>query len=89
VSPRVFKEGEYIFWFHSYDVLHENRASIHVGKGSQNDSGDAKIWLEPEIEIARTGRTLNRSDLDQAVKIVEKRFDRLQEAWNDHKRKAE
>ena len=89
MSPRVFKEGEFVFWFHSYDVLHENRASIHVGKGSQNDSGDAKIWLEPEIEIARTGRTLNRSDLDQAVRIVEKRFDHLQEAWHDHKRKAE
>jgi hypothetical protein len=21
MSPRVFKEGEFIFWFHSYDVL--------------------------------------------------------------------
>ncbi len=89
MSPRVFKEGEYVFWFHSYDVLHENRASIHVGKGSQNDAGDAKIWLEPEIEIGRTGRTLSRSDLDDAIKIVEKRLDRLKEAWNDHKRKAE
>ncbi|MEO7839578.1 MAG: DUF4160 domain-containing protein [Anaerolineales bacterium] len=88
MSPRIFKEGEFVFWFHSYDVLHEGRASIHIGKGSQNDGGDAKIWLEPKIEIARTGRTLNRSDLDQAIKIIEKRLDRLQEAWNDHKRKA-
>lgn len=88
MSPRIFKEGEYVFWFHSYDVLHEDRASIHVGKGSQNDSGDAKIWLEPKIEIGRSGRTLSRSDLDDVIKIVEKRLDRLQEAWNDHKRKA-
>jgi len=88
VSPRVFKEGEYVFWFHSYDVLHEDRASIHVGKGSQNDSGDAKIWLEPKIEIGRSGRTLSRSDLDDVIKIVEKRLDRLQEAWHDHKTKA-
>lgn len=88
MSPRVFKEGEFVFWFHSYDVLHESRASIHVGKGSQNDSGDAKIWLEPKIEIGRSGRTLSRSDLDDAIKIVEKRLDRLKEAWNDHKRKA-
>ena len=88
MSPRVFKEGEYVFWFHSYDVLHEDRASIHVGKGSQNDSGDAKIWLEPKIEIGRSGRTLSRSDLDDVIKIVEKRLDRLQEAWHDHKTKA-
>jgi len=88
VSPRIFKEGEYVFWFHSYDVLHESRASIHVGKGSQNDSGDAKIWLEPQIEIGRSGRTLSRSDLDNVLKIVEKNLERLQEAWNDHKSKA-
>ena len=88
MSPRVFKEGEFVFWFHSYDVLHEDRASIHVGKGSQNDSGDAKIWLEPEIEIGRAGRTLNRSDLDDVIKIVRQRLDRLKEAWNDHKRKT-
>jgi Domain of unknown function (DUF4160) len=68
--------------------LHEDRASIHVGKGSQNDSGDAKIWLEPKIEIGRSGRTLSRRDLDDVPKIVEKNLERLQEAWNDHKRKA-
>lgn len=88
MSPLVFKVGEFVFWFHSYDVLHENRASIHVGKGSQDDSGDAKIWLEPKIETARNGRTLNRRDLDHAIKIVERNLDRLQEAWNAHKRKA-
>jgi len=88
VSPRVFKEGEFVFWFHSYDVLHEDRASIHVGKGSQNDSGDAKIWLEPEIEIGRAGRTLSRSDLDSVIKIVRQNLERLKEAWNDHKTKA-
>lgn len=55
MSPRVLAEGELIFWFHSYDALHEERASIHIGKGSQDDYNDAKIWLEPEIEVARSG----------------------------------
>ena len=59
-----------------------------MGKDSQNDSGDAKIWLEPQIEIGRSGRTLSRSDLDNVLKIVQKNLERLQEAWNDHKRKA-
>lgn len=44
MSPRVFREGDLIFWFHSYDALVENRAGVHVGKGSQNDSTDPKIW---------------------------------------------
>jgi hypothetical protein len=89
MSPRVFKEGEYIFWFHTYDVLHENRPSIHVGKGSQSDAADAKIWLEPKIEIACSGRTLSQSDLDRVLKIIEQYLDRLHEAWNAHKRKTE
>ena len=89
MSPRVFREGEFVFWFHSYDVLHESRASVHVGKGSQNDAGDAKIWIEPQIEVARIGRTLSRTELDQVIKVIERNLDRLQEAWNAHKRKTE
>ncbi|MCC6300962.1 MAG: DUF4160 domain-containing protein [Anaerolineales bacterium] len=88
MSPRVLKDGEFVFWFHSYDVLHENRASVHVGKGSQNDAADAKIWLEPRIEVGRAGRTLSRNDLVQAVRIIEQNLDRLKEAWNGHKRKT-
>lgn len=89
MSPRIFKEGEFVFWFHSYDVLHENRASVHVGKGSQNDAGDAKIWLEPQIKIGRAGHTLSRNELNDVIEIIERNLDRLKEAWNDHKRKAE
>jgi len=43
MSPRVLEAGGLIFWFHSYDALREDRASIHVGKGSQDDYNDAKI----------------------------------------------
>jgi hypothetical protein len=41
-----------------------------VGKGSQDDFNDAKIWLEPEIEVARPGRTLKRHALGQALKVI-------------------
>ena len=51
MSPKILESRDLIFWFHSYDALHENRASVHVGKGLQDDSNDAKIWLEPRIEI--------------------------------------
>ncbi|MCK6622430.1 MAG: DUF4160 domain-containing protein [Calditrichaceae bacterium] len=77
-----------LFWFHSYDVLWENRASIHVGKGSQNDVSDAKVWLEPQIEVARAGRTLNSSELSLALRIIEQNLKRILEAWNAHKNKT-
>jgi hypothetical protein len=88
MSPRVFKEGDLVFWFHSHDVLAENRASVHVGKGSQNDSTDPKIWLEPQVEVARVGHTLKRAELNRALKIVEQNLERLLEAWHDHRRRT-
>ena len=81
MSPRVLKDGELVFWFHSYDVAHETRASVHVGKGVQNDTLDAKIWLEPDVEIARPGRTLTMSELRRAMRTVMHYREQLLEAW--------
>jgi hypothetical protein len=70
MSPKVLEAGDLLFWFHSYDALHENRASVHVGIGSQDDHNDAKIWLEPKVEVARAGKNLRTHELNKALKIV-------------------
>ncbi len=77
-----------IFWFHSYDALHESRASVHVGKGSQNDHNDAKIWLEPEIKVARTGKTLKTQELNTALKVIGQDLEYLLEEWHGYRNKA-
>lgn len=84
MSPKILQEGALIFWFHSYDAIFENRASIHVGKGSQNDANDAKIWLEPSIEVAKPGRTLRTHELNRALKIIEQNHDYLMEQWYEY-----
>jgi Domain of unknown function (DUF4160) len=88
MSPKVLEAEGLIFWFHSYDALHENRASVHVGKGSQNDRNDAIIWLEPEIEIARTGKTLKTQELNKALKVIEQGLEYLLEEWHGYRNKA-
>ncbi len=88
MSPKVLTAGSLIFWFHSYDALHESRASVHIGKGSQDDTNDAKIWLEPNISVARPGRVLRQYELRQALKIIEENQDFLLEQWNDFKGKS-
>ncbi|HKG54553.1 MAG TPA: DUF4160 domain-containing protein [Anaerolineales bacterium] len=88
MSPKVLEADGLIFWFHSYDALHENRASVHVGKGSQNDYTDAKIWLEPEVEIARAGKTLKTQELNKAFKIIEQDLEYLLEEWHGYRNKA-
>lgn len=86
MSPKVLVAGSLIFWFHSYDALHEERASVHVGKGSQDDYNDAKIWLEPEIEVSHPGRTLRGHELDRALKVIEENRGYLLEEWYGYKR---
>jgi len=81
MSPKILEADGLIFWFHSYDALHEDRASVHVGKGSQNDLNDAKVWPEPKIEVARSGRTLRKHELDKAIKVIEQNYDYLLEVW--------
>ena len=88
MSPKILVHGALLFWFHSYDALNENRGSVHVGKGSQDDVNDAKIWLEPEIEIARPGRSLKQQELNQALKIIKQNLDYLLEQWYAYKGKA-
>ncbi|MBM3335075.1 DUF4160 domain-containing protein [Candidatus Sumerlaeota bacterium] len=85
MSPKVLEESGLVFWFHSYDALHEDRASVHVGKGSQDDCNDAKIWLEPEIEVARRGHTLRESDLRRALKVIRLNHAYLLEEWHGYK----
>ena len=43
MSPTVFKESGYRFFFFSRE---EERMHVHVISGD----GEAKFWLEPEIE---------------------------------------
>ncbi len=88
MSPKVLEADNLIFWFHSYDALHENRASVHVGKGSQDDYNDAKIWLEPKVEVMRAGKTLRTHELNKALKAIEQDLEYLLEEWHGYKRKA-
>ena len=88
MSPKVLEVDDLIVWFHSYDALHENRASAHVGKRSQDDYKDAKIWLEPKVEIAHAGKHLRTHELNKALKVIEQERDYLLEEWHDYRRKA-
>jgi hypothetical protein len=81
MSPKVLEESGLVFWFHSYDALHEDRASVHVGKSSQDDYNDAKIWLEPEVAVARSGRTLKEHELKRALRVIKQNRTYLLEAW--------
>ena len=65
------------FLFYGTDV-NENRAHVHVGK--KGTMKFAKIWLEPNVELAQKGE-LTDSQLKQLLPIVEGNKDALLKQW--------
>lgn len=76
LSPTVFTEGPFRVHFFS---LEESRLHVHV----TTVAGEAKIWVEPEIELARS-KGLSEQDLNRAIKLVNERQQEIREAWNEH-----
>lgn len=73
MSPTVFREKGYRFFFFSREEL---RSHIHVGCAD----GEAKYWLEPEIELARN-QGLSRLRLKEIEEILEAHYGELKIAW--------
>ena len=46
MSPTVFRENGFRYYFHSRE---EDRMHVHI----LSSEGEAKFWLEPEIELAK------------------------------------
>lgn len=47
------------------------------------EEGEAKVWLEPEIEVARTHR-LSQKTLTTALALIREREHEIRQAWNEH-----
>ncbi|MEJ7891474.1 MAG: DUF4160 domain-containing protein [Solirubrobacteraceae bacterium] len=76
VSPTVFREGPYRFFFFSRE---EPRLHIHV----QSPDGEAKFWLAPKIELARN-YGLTAQDLKRVERLVEEHEQEITDAWHEH-----
>ncbi len=76
MTPTVFREGKYRFYFFSRE---EERVHVHVVA----PEGEAKFWIEPTVALAAyTG--LSERQLSRLQKIVEDRRDEIQKAWKEH-----
>jgi hypothetical protein len=76
MTPTVFRKKGYRFFFFSRE---EARIHVHVHCGR----GEAKFWLEPEIELAKN-YGLSRAQLREIEQIVEAHYDELKIAWKTH-----
>ncbi|MBN2291250.1 MAG: DUF4160 domain-containing protein [Pirellulales bacterium] len=76
MSPTVFREGGYRFFFFSRE---EPRMHVHVVSGD----GEAKYWLQPEIELAKNYRYSSKR-LKEIQAIIEAHYNELIIAWQEH-----
>lgn len=76
MSPTVFREKGYRFFFFSRE---EERMHVHVLSGD----GEAKFWLEPEIELAKNYQ-YSRKRLKEVESFIEEHYDELISSWNKH-----
>jgi Domain of unknown function (DUF4160) len=76
MSPTVFRHGRWRFYFFSRE---EPRIHVHV----QSSSGEANIWLEPQIELAQN-YGLNTRQINSALRLIREHEDEIREAWEAH-----
>jgi hypothetical protein len=76
VSPTVFRTGGFRFYFFSRE---EPRMHVHV----HHETGEAKIWIEPSIEVAEN-HGMPPKRLNAAVRLVREHEDEIRATWQAH-----
>lgn len=66
------------FLFFNTD-FNENRAHVHVGKRGTEEM--CKIWLEPDIELAKPG-DLTEKQIKEIMEIASRYKDKLLKQWS-------
>ena len=74
MSPTIFRYRNYRFFFFSRE---EKRIHIHVF----SPDGEAKIWIEPNIELA-VNKGLKNTEINDILKVVKERENEIRESWN-------
>ena len=52
---------------------------VHV----QHEKGEAKVWLDPKIELAES-YGLSRPQVDMALRLIREHEDEIRAAWKVH-----
>ena len=76
MSPTIFRDGGYRFYFFSRE---ESRLHVHV----QCASGEAKFWLEPVVHLAQN-HGLDARQLRATCRLIEEHADEIRRAWARH-----
>lgn len=75
VSPTIFRDGPYRFFFFSRE---ESRMHVHV----YSSNGEAKFWMRPRIELAQNWGIPSR-EISVLARIISSHADEIAAAWRE------
>ena len=76
MTPTVFRKEGFRLFFFSREEL---RMHVHVYSGS----GEAKFWMEPDIELAQN-YGIPEKQLARAKYLIEEHAHEIRNAWRKH-----
>ncbi len=76
MSPTVFRFKGYRFFFFSRE---EDRIHIHV----IHAEGEAKVWIEPDIEL-QSSYGLSSKQIKVIIEQITEHEDEIRESWDHH-----
>lgn len=74
--PTILRVKGYRFFFFSREEL---RQHVHV----RSQKGEAKFWLDPQIELAKNCK-LSRKELNEIEEIIEEHYEEFIKTWEVH-----
>ena len=77
--PKVLIYKNWIFVFFPTDI-YENKKHVHIGK--KDTFNLCKIWIEPNVEIAKTG-DLTKKQQSEVLEITKKYRKELLKQWDN------
>ena len=86
--PKLLTIRSYVFFIWMQDLM-ENRRHVHVLKNTGRNFSAAKIWIEPEVEVARKG-DFSAKEIKEILEIIQEnkllllsKIDKIKKTWKD------
>jgi hypothetical protein len=76
MTPTILRKNGYRFFFFSRE---ETRMHVHV----MSNKGEAKFWLEPQLELAMN-YGFARKEIKEIENLIEERFNEFVKAWREY-----
>jgi len=77
-----------VFFIWMQDLM-ENRRHVHVIKNTGRNFNAAKIWIEPNVEVARKG-DFSEKEINEILHIIKEnkllllsKIDKIKTAWKE------